>query len=324
VVIVDNNSHDNSIQELSRWCSKNVSFSSCTYNDDVFIIENKHVRKSSNPRVYLIKSNVIRGFAANNNIAIKFGIKQDDADLFWLLNNDTVIKPNTLTELVSVIESDSSIGVTGSKLIFHHDPERVQSLGNDNIGWKGIGYGRYDGISVNDPLPDAIEMKSIVGASLLVKKNVVDEVGLMDENYFMIHEESDWCVRIAGAGYKLLACPKSEVLHKEGKSTERKRTEKRFLGIRSSRTTIHDFIMWGYYSIRNEIYFVHKNFKNRYMHFIFFSLAKKYIIKSLSIFLFNDDYKLHRLCLINKAILDGLKGRMGITINIRDWKNKFS
>jgi hypothetical protein len=323
IIIVDNNSQDDSIENLIRWGTNNASFFVYSFSDGACKLNVNHIHRYAKTVVHLICSNEIRGFAANNNIAIKFGSTLGDADLFWLLNNDTIISPDSLKELVSAIEANEKIGVTGSKLIFHDNPEKVQSLGNDNISWKGIGYGSYDGISVNKPLPVTIEMRAIVGASLLIKKSVIDIAGLMDENYYMIHEESDWCIRISRAGFILLSCSRSEVFHKEGKSTERKRKEKRFLGIVSSRTTIQDFVMWGYYSIRNEIYFVRKNYKSRYLLYLFASLIKKYLIKIFSIFLFNDDYKFHRLYLINRAVVDGIFSRMGITIKIQDWKNRF-
>jgi GT2 family glycosyltransferase len=331
IIVVDNNSTDNSVDKISdriRVDFKNkIQFFNYKQDETDNLIIRK-IKKIKNPEktvqpVIFIQSAVNNGFAAGNNIALKYGLAVKDADYFWLLNNDTEIERNSLKEMVTLAETNKDIGIAGSKLLFSFDHNIIQSVGNDHVSWKGIGHGSFDGISNKDNIPDYIEMKSVMGASLLIKAEVVKKIGLMEEQYFMQAEETDWCVKAAKAGYRIVTNTKSVIIHKDGESTGRKRIEKYLLGRRFFRTNIKDFLMWGYYSFRNEIYFVKKNFESQYIRYCLIYLPLKYVIKLIMIFIFNDDYKLKRIYLLNKAVADGIKGKMGKTIDPGEWKRRF-
>jgi len=81
--------------------------------------------------------------------------------------------------------------------------------------------------------------------------------------------------------------------------------------------------MWGYYSIRNEIYFVKKNFRSKFLFYFLLSLPIQIAIKLLMIFLLNDDFKSKRIYLLSRAVFDGLFNKMGKTIDPAEWKSKF-
>jgi GT2 family glycosyltransferase len=325
IVIVDNNSTDNSINEIIKWSDKKSSLGVYSYSDGIFEknkTRNHPGTKTRNP-IIVIRSDEVKGFAENNNIGMKFCLSDGKPEYFWLLNNDTVVVKDTLVRLIELSESDSSIGITGSKLIYFYNTDVVQTMGNDRVSWKGIGYGSYDGIKSNVILPDKIGMKSIVGASLLIKAEVVEKIGLMEECYFMTHEETAWCVRASRAGYQLFTSSNSVVYHKEGRSTDRRRTIKKFFWLKASRTTVVDFLIWGYYSFRNEIYFVRNHYGPKYLLYVLFYLPKKIFVKTVSIFIFNDDHKFIRLYLLIKAVFDGVTSRMGMTIDVRGWRKRF-
>lgn len=329
VVIVDNKSSDDSIDELIKSFKKMklpfVRYSKSEAENPGLVFSSESEKRPDKKRypVVLIDNGENKGFSAGNNVGMSYGLLKNDAGYFWILNNDTVIDADSLVEMVRLAEENEMNGIIGSKLIFYYRRDTVQTLGNENVTWKGIGNGLYDGIKDSSELSGVIETKSVIGASMLVKREVVDKIGLMDEKFFMYHEESDWCTRASHNGYRLLINCRSVIFHKEGGSTGRKRTVKSFMGKEASRTTISDFLMWGYYSFRNEIYFVRKNFHAKYFLYIVFILPQKIIKKNLSVFLFNDDYKIHRLYLLNRGLFDGLTGRMGKTIDPLSWKQKF-
>ena len=328
IVVVDNNSVNDSMEQFAAWVKKKKCphiFYSRDESESISLIEERekeHFSEKTDPIIF-IQSDFNNGFPAGNNIGIRYGLLKEDGEYFWILNNDTIVNEDSLKEMVSLGDSDEDFGVVGSKLLFYHNPEFVQTIGNEKVSWKGIGTGQYDGVKDSEDLNGIVKTKSIIGASLLIKKTVIDKIGLMDESYFMYHEESDWCTRARAAGYKLLVTCKSTLLHKEGASTNRKRVVKSFLGRKASRTNIYDFLIWGYYGFRNEIYFVKKNFSRKFIPYLLFVLPKKYIVKSLSVFLFNDDNKLPRLYLLIRAAFDGIFGRMGKQIDPLSWKKKF-
>ncbi len=328
IVVVDNLSPNDSMEQMISFCEEReypfVFYQKSESENSSVVAEKERTFTDAMiaPLVF-IQAGENSGFPAGNNTGIRYALAKGDMDYCWVLNNDTVVREDTLGELVLLGEADKTNGIIGSKLIFYHKPGFVQTLGNEKVGWKGIGTGRYDGIRDSDELPGIFEARSIIGASMLVKREVIEKIGLMDETYFMYHEESDWCDRARKSGYRLLVNSGSVVLHKEGASTERKRIEKSFFGRKVSRTTINDFLIWGYYGFRNEIYFVKKNYPRKFFLYLIFVLPKKYAVKTLSVFLFNDDHKSARLYLLTRALFDGVFSRMGKRIDPAKWRGKY-
>ena len=324
IIIVDNNSTDNSnnyiIARLRSFGERfKCPYTIAEYLDSVIVI--KEITHKGKPGITFISSNQNKGFAYGNNIGIKFALEYQNPDYIWLLNNDTTINSNTLSALLNTFQAYSDVGMAGSKILFYDNHTVVQSLGNENVSWKGVGKGNYDNVLNNDLLPKASSVKSILGASIMIKREVIDVIGMMDEAYFMQHEETDWCLRCLNAGYSLIVNSESVVFHKEGKSTGRRRIYKNLFGKQYSRTNIYDFLMWGYYSFRNEIFLIKKFYKKTFLLYVLFRLPVKYARHVVSIFVFNDDCKLKRLLLIHKAIYDGFCGNMGKTIDPIYWKS---
>lgn len=163
------------------------------------------------------------GFAGGNNLGVRFATASEHPDYFWLLNNDTVVSPDTLSEQVrfaeTVRKAGKKAGIIGSKLFYYHVPHHLQAVGGKYQKWFGlskhigvceIDQGQYD--------QSNIEMDYVVGASMFVPKEFIEDVGLMKEDYFLYYEELDWAQRGKRKGWSLELCPKSIVFHKEGAS----------------------------------------------------------------------------------------------------------
>ncbi len=133
------------------------------------------------------------GFAGGMNIGIKKALKQK-ADYVLLLNNDVIVSPNFLKELVKAGEKDKKIGILGP------------------IGGK-INWLYTKGIHVTK------NNDYISGVCMLVKGSVIEKIGLMPEEYFLYFEDVDWCLRARKAGYKCVLVPKSKIYHKVSQST---------------------------------------------------------------------------------------------------------
>jgi GT2 family glycosyltransferase len=176
--------------------------------------------KQHSPQHMLIESSSNLGFSGANNLGIREA-QAREASYVWLLNNDTVVETSALSALVDKMELEPGLGMVGSTLIFYADQNCIQArAGGSYHKWTGFTFHLGEGEDVPSPVNIAdIEKKLdyIVGASLLVRENLLQKIGLMPEQYFLYYEDVDWGLR-AKAVSKLGYAPDSRVYHKVGSS----------------------------------------------------------------------------------------------------------
>lgn len=180
-------------------------------------------QKENDQEIFIIKNDSNHGFAGGNNIGIKFAQNCLNTDYILLLNNDTVVEKDFLDPLVEISEKDKNIGFVGPKTYFYHSyPEKIiQITGGGGIDLKKArtfqrGYQEKD----NGQYNDSVDLGYIGGSCVLVKKEVLQKVGLLDENFFMYWEDTDWCYRGYKSGYKSVYQPESVIWHKHGASSK--------------------------------------------------------------------------------------------------------
>ncbi len=165
------------------------------------------------PALDILQAGKNLGFAGGNNVGIRHALEQG-ADYVWLLNNDTIVDSSALVELVNIANASDAIGIVGSKIFFFSKPDVLWFAGGLIQHYRGTSIhrgllekdeGQYDEIT---------EVDYITGCSLLIKREVVEKVGLMDERFFLLFEEADWNQRVKEQGYKILYIPFSKVWHK--------------------------------------------------------------------------------------------------------------
>lgn len=184
IVVVDNGSWDNSVWYLKKnW-----------------------------PTVTLIENQKNLGFAEGNNIGIRYALNKN-FDYIYLLNQDTVVEVDFLTEAMKIIENDEKIGAVQSKLLLYKNKNLINSIGNE-IHFLGFAFaGGYQ-------QPDVVTDKTCrqitypSGAGVLLKSEVLKEVGLFNKDFFMYHEDVDLGWRMRLLGYKIMVAYKSVVYHK--------------------------------------------------------------------------------------------------------------
>ena len=164
-------------------------------------------------KVYNSEEN--RGFAGGVN----YGIQQATGEYILLLNNDTTVSPGFLEPLVRVFEKHQEVGMVSPKILFHGTPNLIQYAGASSISpWLGrgrkIGYGKKDGPSYADSGLTGL----CNGACLLIRKEVIQDVGLLSEDYFMYYEEHDFCLRAKRYGWKMYYEADSRIYHKQSMS----------------------------------------------------------------------------------------------------------
>ena len=168
--------------------------------------------RAAYPDVLLLESDKNLGFAGGYNIGLRHALTQT-ADYVWLLNNDTKPDPDALSALVSKALTDRRIGAVASICYYMTTPDLVQAWAGSRVNlW--IGYARN---SVG-PHPDEW-FDSLYGASMLIARAAVEDVGLLDEGFFVYWEETEYCLRLRKAGWRLAAAPGSRILHKVAAST---------------------------------------------------------------------------------------------------------
>lgn len=224
IVVVDNNSEDGSAEKL----------------DELFF-----------DYVKIIKSNKNLGFAGGNNIGIRRAL-EENAEYALLLNNDTVVEPDFLNHLVNKAVEDKSIGCVGGK-IYYYSSKDILWYAGAKIN-KYTGRTKHLGVDEKDIGQYSISKEEdyITGCLMLVKREVLEKVGLMDERYFLYYEETDWCAKIKKYGYKLIFEPKSVIYHKVSSSTK----------------NINDVMK--YYYDRNSYFFIINNYGILNRAFMFF------------------------------------------------------
>ncbi|MHB0999877.1 MAG: glycosyltransferase family 2 protein [Armatimonadota bacterium] len=164
------------------------------------------------PDAVIIRSETNLGFAGGNNLGLK-SILADGLDAVFLLNDDAVVSGDAVGTLVNGGYHDDSVGVLAPKILLYSDPEIVWSSGGDVDPHTGVTYQRNFG--KKDNKADTVsEIDYSVGCAMLIKSEVIRQVGMIDERYFTYYEETDWCRRIRNAGYRILYIPESRVLHK--------------------------------------------------------------------------------------------------------------
>ena len=206
VVVVENASGDDSASRLATAIKKNGW---ATWVD-------------------LIQAPSNGGFASGNNVALRPALASaEPPDYAWLLNPDTIVHPGALSELVAFMERRPDVGLAGSRLE-HVDGSPQQStfrfptiLGEVESGLRLRLVTRLlENHSMFMSIPDReTRIDWVAGASLLVRREVFEAIGLLDDGYFMYFEEVDFCLKASRAGWGCWYVPSSRVVHLIGKSS---------------------------------------------------------------------------------------------------------
>ncbi|KOP37329.1 MULTISPECIES: glycosyltransferase [unclassified Flavobacterium] len=228
IIIIDNSETLQYFGELQLW-AEGQSSSFLNIDEKDFLLESKK------EKILFVKAKENKGFAAGNNLALKYILNQKERDSYiWLLNNDTVLEKNSLTDIISEIDkqhiSNSKV-IYGTALLEYDNPEKVQSLGGLYHSKTGLTSHLGEGISINEAILnfDTIVDKANypIGASMIIKYHDLESIGLLSEDYFLFYEELDWIFRAKQKGGSLKILPVFGIYHKQGNSTKSKINEQK-------------------------------------------------------------------------------------------------
>ncbi len=165
------------------------------------------------PQVHLLENGENLYWAGGNNVGLKYALAAQ-ADYIILLNNDTVVAPEMIPELVQAGEADRSIGLLAPKIYYYDRPELVWYAGARVSMWRGLLW--HVGIRQPDRgqfgRPAAVDY--VTGCALMVRRQVVEQIGLIDTAFVAYGEDVDFSFRARGAGWRLVMVPSAIMWHK--------------------------------------------------------------------------------------------------------------
>lgn len=164
------------------------------------------------PEIVLLDDGENRGFAGGNNIGIEWALERG-YDYVFLNNGDLKLHPNAISELVDKLEEDETVGAAQSLVLYWNDHGKVNVSGG-MLHIAGYGFARDNLARVEDiTVKDGSEVMYSSGAAVLYRASALKKVGLMEEGFFMYHEDLELGLRLKIAGYKNVVCTKSWAYH---------------------------------------------------------------------------------------------------------------
>jgi len=207
VIVVDNGSHDGSGSEM----------------------------KKAFPWVHLIQNEKNLGFGR----AVNQGLQKASGRYVLLLNPDTQVKPGAIGRLASFMDAHPKAGISGVQLLNSNGSKQnsianfpslaTELLNKSLLRW--LIPEKFPGKERDYSEP--VDVDSVIGACMMVRRGAIDQVGLLDEDYFLFLEETDWCYRMKRAGWGIYHVPDAEVYHFQGKSAEKEKKRARVEYFRS-------------------------------------------------------------------------------------------
>jgi GT2 family glycosyltransferase len=230
VVIVNYN-----VKHFIEQCLFSVLKASESFECEVFVVDNNSVDgsvtliKEKFPQINLIVNKTNTGFSVANNQAIRLA----KGEYILLLNPDTVVQEDTFTKILAFMDAHPEAGGLGVKMLDgqgNFAPESKRGLPTPEVAfYKMFGFSRFFPKSKRfgkyhlSYLPEdkVNEIDVMSGAFMLIRKSVLDQIGLLDETFFMYGEDIDLSYRIKKAGYKNYYFPETQIIHYKGESTKR-------------------------------------------------------------------------------------------------------
>lgn len=212
VIILNNNHREDVLACLTSLFHGNYrNFRAILLDNDSTDGSVEEVRKvHADVQIFLLKENL--GYAGNNNVGIKMALDQG-AEWILVLNEDTVLSPSCLSSMMQTVADDPAIGIAGPMVYHFDEPDVIQSAGG-MLGkyWNSLHLGQNE--KDRGQFPCVHQVEWISGCAILVRRAVIEQVGMLDQDYFLYWEEMEWCLRAGRAGWKIVHIPQAKLWHK--------------------------------------------------------------------------------------------------------------
>lgn len=229
VVVCDNASSDDSMERLQAWARSVQQPLLCLGNPwspeaaDRWMqdqLRSGGSEERSDVPMVLLQTGANLGFAGGNNVGVRFIMQHARYEHVLLLNNDTLLTPDSVGAIARRLDQDPTLGLCGATVVYNRDRRLIQACGGARFEpWLGrashIG-AHTDVAAVRSQHAVEQQLDYVLGAAMMVTRRCLETVGLLHEGYFLYYEEIDWAVRIRRAGLRLGYAADALIYHKEG------------------------------------------------------------------------------------------------------------
>lgn len=258
---------------------------------EIFVVDNGSTDGSSKfvkenfPQIHLISNEENVGYTK----AMNMGLKKANGDFLVQLNPDTLIQPDTFTKLIYFMRENQDVGICTPKVLnkdgslqkqcrrsFAHPWDVITYfLGLDRIFPKSKLFGRYLFTFLDEE--EVADVDAVSGSCMIIRKDVIDDIGFLDEQFFAYQEDADFCFRAKNEGWRVMYYPKASIIHYGGEGGSKNRP------------------YYSSYIWHNSYYlYYRKNIANQHFFlvnwFMYLAMASKMIVSMVLIFLRKDKY----------------------------------
>jgi GT2 family glycosyltransferase len=208
-------------------CLRSIATTVSGLASEIFVVDNgstdgsvNAVKEQFGDRVVIIANSGNRGFARANNQALS----RAQGNYIVLLNTDTILQDGSIRTLIDFLQKNPSAAMVGPRMIdrdgtlqncYDNFPSLATELLNKSL-LRAVLPGKYAG--KNPSASGPFEVDSIIGACMAVRRDAIQKVGMLDEDFFFFLEETDWCFRLRAAGWKIYHHPGAAIIHLQGQS----------------------------------------------------------------------------------------------------------
>lgn len=263
IILVNYNGYDDTVE-----CIKSIENSDYD-NYKIVLVDNGSKDKNKilndsyiNNVADVIISEENLGFSGGNNLGIKYAQEKYNPEYYLLLNNDTVITKDTISNLKKGFDFDSKAGIITGKIYYFSKPQTIWAAGGKFNFNTGIAdqpeLGKIDdGVKYEN----TCEVSFATGCTMLISRQVIHTVGYLEENYFLYAEDTDYCCRVLNAGFKIVYVGKALIYHKVSASTGRQSNMQQYYMFRNNCYIIKKYCNRPLYGYLRRIYRTIKEIK---------------------------------------------------------------
>jgi GT2 family glycosyltransferase len=246
------------------------------------------------PWAKLIENGTNLGFCRANNVGMKWALEQG-YDYVMLLNSDTKVLPGLISELVSVMEGDRTIGIAGAKNVLMENPDFTWGR-YGKVTWGPMlvkTIGRYAPDQRLDEPPRDVDW--VIGNACMMSRAALEKIGFFDEAFWQCNEDVDWSYRARKAGFRVVYVDRAAILHKGGSSADISQKK---------------IFSYGYFIGRNAFTFAHKH-GNLFQKTKLFIMLWVGVLGRITFFtLDNTKHAILGQRAFVRGMLDGMRGRL--------------
>ena len=194
------------------------------------------------------------GFSGGNNIGIRYAKERYAPELYLLINNDTIVQPDTIEQLVKTYMTNNNVGIVTGKICYYEQPNLLWAARGKFSFITGLAdqpdYGKED----DKQYDDECNISFASGCLMLIPQKIIQYVGLLDEKFFLYAEDTDYCCRVLKSGYNIVYTGKATIYHKVSQSVGKKSSMQQYYMFRNNCYIVSMYCKYPFYGYLRRFY----------------------------------------------------------------------